>query len=88
MPSRRKNAWTWSKPCSCCKQFDIDQAKKLETRAKRAERPPPETVQVVRVPTEPYPTLHSIITRTMNSYYGYGSAYGGMVGHDSYNPWH
>jgi hypothetical protein len=46
--------------------------------------PAPETVQVVTVPTN----LHSIITRTMDSYYGYGSAYGSMVGHDSYNPWH
>ena len=137
---RRVNNWTWGKPCSCCKQFDMDQAKKRmrvkklpscslcsttlteeekhnnpfplceigdwksrccdecnETKvlpmrnrvrgcksAKEAREmavgllsvPAPETVQVVTVPTEPYPNLHSIITRTMDSYYGYGSAYG------------
>ena len=147
-PIRRRNAWTWGKPCSCCAQFDTDQKNK-KTRAKKVPKccfcsepnpdnnpfplcevddetsmccdecneskvlpmrvrvwdckspeearkkalellsaPPPEAVQVVTVPTEPYSSLHSIITRTMDSYYGYGSPYGGMVGHDSYNPWH
>ena len=77
----RRNEWMWGKPCSCCRQFEIDKAKKEETREKRAARraarpknPPPETVQTVNVPT-----LHSMITRLMNSYYGYGSAYGSMV---------
>ena len=90
MPTlRRRNNWTWGKPCSCCAQFDADQTNK-KTRASRPSPPPPppEAVQVVTVPTEPYSNLHSIITRTMDSYYGYGSPYGGMVGHDSYNPWH
>jgi hypothetical protein len=65
-PIRRKNAWTWSKPCSCCAQFDADQKnKKIRSQA------PPEDV----VPDR-YPTLHSLIARTMNWYYGYGSAYG------------
>ena len=137
-PTRRKNAWTWSKPCSCCAQFDADQKNK-KTRVKKLQKccfcsePNPdnnpfplcevedETSQCcdkcneskvlpmrVRVwdckspeearkkaleilsapPPDLRPSLHSIITRTMDSYYGYGSAYGGMVGHDSYNPWH
>jgi hypothetical protein len=64
----RRNEWMWGKPCSCCRQFEIDQAKKQDRRAKRAARKP--------VVPEPYPTLHSLITRTMNWYYGYGSAYG------------
>ena len=38
---RRVNNWAWTKPCSCCKQFDIDQAKK---RAKRAQNPTLEAV--------------------------------------------
>jgi len=99
---RRRNEWMWSKPCSCCRQFEIDQAKKLDTRAKRAARraarpqnPPPETIQVTTVPTVNYPTLSSIIARQMNYYYGYGSGYGRpthdlygcMIGHDSYDPW-
>jgi len=99
---RRANNWIWSKPCSCCAQFEIDQAKKQDTRAKRAARraerpqnPPPETIQVTTVPTVNYPTLSSIIARQMNYYYGYGSGYGRpthdlygcMIGHDSYDPW-
>jgi hypothetical protein len=146
-PIRRKNAWTWGKPCPCCAQFDADKKrpKKVpkccfcsapitdeesnnpfplcevddktslccdecneskvlpmrmrvrgsgspeEARKKALEllsAPPPEAVQVVTVPAVPSSSLHSIITRTMDSYYGYGSAYGSMVGHDSYNPWH
>jgi hypothetical protein len=74
----------WGKPCTCCRQFEIDKAKKEETREKRAARraalpknPPPETVQETTVPT--YPTLSSIITRQMNMYYGYGSAYGNGI---------
>ena len=78
MSYRQYNIWAiYGKPCSCCRQFEIDQKKKLETRAKRAARPknpPPETVQTVTVPT-----LHSMITRLMNSYYGYGSAYGSII---------
>lgn len=95
---RRVNNWAWSKPCSCCRQFEVDQAKKLDTRAKRAARraarpqnPPPETIQVTTVPTMNYPSLHSIINRQMNYYYGYGrpthDLYGCMIGHDSYDPW-
>jgi hypothetical protein len=76
----------WSKPCTCCRQFEIDQANKLDTRAKRAARraakpqnPPPETIQVVTVPTltvptltvTTYPSLETIISRQMNSYHGY-----------------
>ena len=138
MPSRRKNAWTWSKPCSCCAQFDADQKNK-KTRVKKlpkcclcsepnADNNPfplcevedeiamccdecneskvlPMRMRTIACkspqearkkalellsapPPVPYPNLHSIISRTMDSYYGYGSAYGGMVGHDSYNPWH
>ena len=90
------NLAIYGKPCSCCEQYVIDQKKKLETRAKRAaqpKNPPPETIQVTTVPT--YPTLSSIISRQMNMYYGYGSAYGRpthdlygcMIGHDSYDPW-
>jgi hypothetical protein len=70
----RRNNWAWGKPCTCCRQFSIDQAKKEETRAKRAARrasrlqnPPPETIQETTVPT-----LRSIITRQMTQYYGYG----------------
>lgn len=121
-PTRRKNAWAWGKPCSCCAQFDAD-----KTRAKKVPKccfcsePNPDNnpfplcevddetsmccdecneskVLPMRVrvwdckspeearkkalellsapPPEPYPNLHSIITRTMDSYYGYGSAYG------------
>ena len=89
---RRVNNWMWGKPCSCCRQFEIDQKKKLETRP---QNPPPETIQVTTVPTMNYPSLSSIITRQMNMYYGYGSAYGRpthdmygcMIGHDSYDPW-
>lgn len=87
----RRNEWMWGKPCSCCRQFEIDKAKKEETREKRAARraaqptatspppqnPPPETIQTTTVPT--YPTLSSIITRQMNYYYGYGSPYGSMI---------
>ena len=97
----RTKTWAWNHTCTCCKQFEIDQAKKLETRAKRAARraaqpqnPPPETVQVVTVPVIS-PSLQSIINRQMNYYYGYGSGYGRPT-HDlygcqltegSYNPW-
>jgi hypothetical protein len=70
----RRNEWAWGKPCSCCQQFTIDQAKKEETREKRAARrsarpqnPPLETIQETTVPT-----LYSIITRQMTQYYGYG----------------
>jgi hypothetical protein len=77
----RRNNWAWGKPCTCCRQFTIDQAKKEDTRAKRAARratspmatspppqnPPPETIQETTVPT-----LRSIITRQMTRYYGYG----------------
>jgi hypothetical protein len=80
----RRNEWMWGKPCTCCRQFEIDKAKKEETREKRAARraaqpqnPPPETIQVTTVPT--YPTLSSIITRQMNYYYGYGSPYGNGI---------
>uniref|UniRef100_A0A6C0AIK8 Uncharacterized protein n=1 Tax=viral metagenome TaxID=1070528 RepID=A0A6C0AIK8_9ZZZZ len=80
---RRVNNWAWCKPCSCCRQFDIDQAKKQDTRAKRAARrasrpqnPPPETIQTTTVPTMNYPSLHSIINRQMNYYYGHNSSYG------------
>jgi hypothetical protein len=86
MPYTRRNNWVWTKPCSCCQQFEIDQAKKQDTRAKRAARraarpqnPPPETIQVTTVPMVAYPTLHSIINRQMNYYYGYGSGYGRPV---------
>jgi len=87
----RRNEWMWGKPCSCCRQFNIDQAKKEETRARRAalrasrpKNPPPETIQVTTVPT--YPTLSSIITRQMNMYYGYGSAYGRPISRDVTDP--
>ena len=80
----RRNEWMWGKPCTCCRQFEIDKAKKEETREKRAARraarpqnAPPETIQVTTVPT--YPTLSSIITRQMNMYYGYGSPYGNGI---------
>jgi hypothetical protein len=80
----------WSKPCSCCSQFEIDQAKKQDTRAKRAARrsaqprnPPPETIQVTTVPV--YPNLQTIVTRQMNSYYGY--SYFHAPSSESYNPW-
>ena len=70
----RRNEWMWGKPCSCCRQFTIDQAKKEETRARRAalrasrpKNPPPETIQVTTVPT-----LRSIITCQMTQYYGNG----------------
>ena len=100
MPYTRRNAWIWAKPCSCCRQFEIDQAKKQDTRAKRAARraarpqnPPPETIQVTTVPV--YSNLETIIARMMNSHYGTGYSqappahdlYGCMIGHDSYNPW-
>jgi hypothetical protein len=76
----RRNQWILGKPCSCCRQFENDQAKKEETRAKRATRPknpPPETIQETTVPT--YSTLSSIITRQMNYYCGYGSPYGNGI---------
>lgn len=70
----RRNEWMWGKPCPCCRQFENDQAKKEETREKRAARravqpknSPPETIQETTVPT-----LYSIITRQMNYYYGNG----------------
>ena len=95
----RRNAWIWAKPCTCCKQFENDQAKKQDTRAKRAARraarpqnPPPETIQVTTVPT--YPTLETVIARQMNSYYGswYSRApthdlYGCQLTEGGYNPW-
>ena len=72
MPHTRRSNWIWSKPCQCCAQFEIDQAKKQDTRAKRAARrsaqprnPPPETIQVTTVPV--YPNLQTIVTRQMNS---------------------
>jgi hypothetical protein len=96
----RRNAWIWAKPCTCCKQFENDQAKKLDTRAKRAARraampqnPPPETIQVTTVPV--YPTLETVIARQMNSsYYGYNyvrapthDLYGCQITEGGYNPW-
>jgi hypothetical protein len=95
----RRNAWIWGKPCQCCRQFENDQAKKLDTRAKRAARraampqnPPPETIQVTTVPV--YPTLETVIARQMNSYYGYNyvrapthDLYGCPVTLGGYNPW-
>ena len=109
--TRRTNNWMWSKPCTCCRQFEIDQAKKEDTRAKRAARratsptatshplrnPPPETIQVVTVPTltvTTYPSLETIISRQMNSYHGYSyfqapthDLYGCPLTEGSYNPW-
>lgn len=98
---RRTNNWMWSKPCTCCRQFEIDQAKKLEMRAKRAaaraarpQNPPPETIQVTTVPTWSYPNLETVIARQMNSYYGYSynrapthDLYGCQLTEWSYNPW-
>ena len=95
----RRNQWIWGKPCTCCKQFENDQAKKQDTRAKRAARraarpqnPPPETIQVTTVPV--YPTLETVITRQMNSYYGYTynrapthDLYGCQLTEGGYNPW-
>jgi hypothetical protein len=91
----------WSKPCTCCQQFEIDQAKKQDTRAKRAAgratsptatSPPPETIQVTTVPV--YPTLQTVIARQMNSYYGYSyfqapthDLYGCQLTEGGYNPW-
>ena len=69
----RRNQWIWGKPCTCCKQFENDQAKKQDTRAKRAARPqnpPPETIQVTTVPV--YSNLETVIARFMNSHYGTG----------------
>ena len=93
---RRTNNWMWSKPCTCCKQFEIDQAKKLETRARRAARPqnpPPETIQVTTVPV--YSNLETVIARFMNSQYGTGYSqappthdlYGCQLTEGSYSPW-
>ena len=96
----RRNQWIWGKPCTCCKQFENDQAKKLETRAKRAARraarpqnPPPETIQVTTVPV--YSNLETVIARFMNSQYGTGYSqappahdlYGCQLTEGSYNPW-
>jgi len=92
MPYTRRNAWIWSKPCSCCRQFENDQANKLDTRAKRAARraamprnPPPETIQVTTVPTLPvqtYSNLETVIARMMNTHYGTG--YSQVPTHDLY----
>ena len=93
---RRTNTWMWSKPCTCCRQFEIDQVKKMDTRAQRAampQNPPPETIQVTTVPVY-YPTLETVIARLMNTHYGFTynrapahDLYGCMIGHDGYNPW-
>jgi len=95
MPYTRRNAWIWAKPCQCCRQFEVDQAKKLDTRARRAARPqnpPPETIQITTVPV--YPTLETVIARQMNSYYGYSyfrapthDLYGCQLTEGGYNPW-
>ena len=99
MPHTRRNNWMWSKPCSCCQQFEIDQAKKQDTRAKRAatraaqpRNPPPETIQVTTVPV--YPNLQTVIARQMHSYYGYSyfhapthDLYGCQLTEGGYNPW-
>ncbi len=95
----RRNAWIWSKPCTCCRQFENDQAKKEDTRAKRAARraampqnPPPETIQVTTVPTWQYPNLQAIISRMMFGT-GYSQAppthdlYGCQITEGGYNPW-
>lgn len=95
----RRNQWIWEKPCTCCKQFENDQAKKQDTRAKRAARraarpqnPPPETIQVTTVPV--YSNLETVIARQMNSYYGYNynrapahDLYGCQLTEGGYNPW-
>lgn len=99
MTYTRRNAWIWAKPCTCCRQFENDQAKKQDTRAKRAARraarpqnPPPETIQVTTVPV--YSNLETVIARQMNSYYGYNyvrapthDLYGCPVTLGGYNPW-
>jgi len=73
MPYTRRNAWIWAKPCQCCRQFEIDQAKKEERRAKRSQTAPSETIQVITVPT--WPNLQTMVTRQMQSYFGH-SYYG------------
>jgi hypothetical protein len=88
----RRNQWIWGKPCSCCRQFENDQANKLDTRAKRAARraalprnPPPETIQVTTVPTlaaTTYSNLETVIARMMNTHYGTG--YSQAPTHDLY----
>jgi len=88
----RRNQWIWGKPCPCCRQFENDQANKLDTRAKRAARraamprnPPPETIQVTTVPTLPvqtYSNLETVIARMMNTHYGTG--YSQAPTHDLY----
>jgi len=73
MPFTRRKNWVQTKPCSCCQQFEIDQKKKEERRAKRSQTAPSETIQVITVPT--WPNLQTMVTRQMQSYFGY-SYYG------------
>jgi hypothetical protein len=76
-----------------CKSPEEARKKALEL----SSAPPPETLQVVTVPSltvTTYPNLQTVITRQMHSYYGYSyfhapthDLYGCQLTEGGYNPW-